>query len=633
MKKKEGIITILLVFLTSIFIVGFLVKVGIRKYSKESWTIFMYLCGTDLETSYGYASENINELLGVDIDKDITYIIQTGGTKNWDNNYFNPEKSQTFIIKDHKLKLLKETELKNMGKSGTLTDFLTYGFDNYKADNYGLIFWNHGGGSIGGVAYDEVFNKDSLQLNEVRSSLKYMSSKYSNKFEFIGFDCCLMSSIETASVLQPYSNYMIASQEFEPGCGWSYSNLLNYLNKNLGANGKEIGKVICDSYYDKCSMIGAEDMSTLSVIDLSEIPDLIKSIDIFSREVYTKLSDKKTLKSISQGVLNSEKYGGNTEDEGFSNYIDIGELMYNMKYEIKDVGDDVLDDLNAAICYSKNGRVRSKANGLSMYYPLHSNLEDIIKYQDIAVSNNYRMLVEKCYSELNKKKDNNLIKIDKGPYINEDAYYEMIINPKTMEYVHTLSFSLYYKDKNLENTRIYLGDDTDLDVDYNNGRVTDNFRGEWPAINNQFLNMTIVEEADEYVLYTVPILLNGKETNLRISWVWDKDDTTGAYKILGVWDGVDTDTGMSSRNVKKLKNGDRISLKHIYYDEIKKEHYEVIGEEIVVDDNTKIEDKYLDPGIYYYNFNIIDVFGSIKKTDSTEFEVGDDGYIYVERPQ
>lgn len=32
-----------------------------------------------------------------------------------------------------------------------------------------------------------------------------------------------MSSPEVASVLAPYTNYMIASQETEPSCGWNYA--------------------------------------------------------------------------------------------------------------------------------------------------------------------------------------------------------------------------------------------------------------------------------------------------------------------------------------------------------------------------------------------------------------------------
>ncbi|MCR5235609.1 MAG: hypothetical protein K6E34_00220 [Lachnospiraceae bacterium] len=36
-------------------------------------------------------------------------------------------------------------------------------------------------------------------------------------FDFIGFDACLMATVETAYMLSPYADYMIASEEFEPG--------------------------------------------------------------------------------------------------------------------------------------------------------------------------------------------------------------------------------------------------------------------------------------------------------------------------------------------------------------------------------------------------------------------------------
>lgn len=39
-------------------------------------------------------------------------------------------------------------------------------------------------------------------------------------FELIGFDACLMSSIEIASRLQGVARYMVASEEIEPEWGW-----------------------------------------------------------------------------------------------------------------------------------------------------------------------------------------------------------------------------------------------------------------------------------------------------------------------------------------------------------------------------------------------------------------------------
>ena len=37
------------------------------------------------------------------------------------------------------------------------------------------------------------------------------------KFDFIGFDACLMATAETALMLDQHADYLIASEETEPG--------------------------------------------------------------------------------------------------------------------------------------------------------------------------------------------------------------------------------------------------------------------------------------------------------------------------------------------------------------------------------------------------------------------------------
>ena len=39
------------------------------------------------------------------------------------------------------------------------------------------------------------------------------------KFDFIGFDACLMASMELLPVIQPYAKYFLASEDLEPGHG------------------------------------------------------------------------------------------------------------------------------------------------------------------------------------------------------------------------------------------------------------------------------------------------------------------------------------------------------------------------------------------------------------------------------
>lgn len=61
----------------------------------------------------------------------------------------------------------------------------------------------------------------------------------------IGFDACLMGSIETAAALAPYADYLIASEETEPWEGWNYA-FLGQLSADQG--GEEIGSMIVEDY-------------------------------------------------------------------------------------------------------------------------------------------------------------------------------------------------------------------------------------------------------------------------------------------------------------------------------------------------------------------------------------------------
>ena len=136
-----------------------------------------------------------------------------------------------------------------MGDSATLSEFINYANINYPADKRALVFWNHGAGSILGFGADENFSFDGLYLYEMADA--FLNSYDGQKFEIVGFDACLMASIEMASVLEPYSNYMVASEEVEPGGGWNYEYYFGALAANPGMTGEELGIAITDGYYEK----------------------------------------------------------------------------------------------------------------------------------------------------------------------------------------------------------------------------------------------------------------------------------------------------------------------------------------------------------------------------------------------
>jgi len=110
----------------------------------------------------------------------------------------------------------------------------------------------------------------------------------------------------------------------------------------------------------------------------------------------------------------------------------------------------------------------------------------------------------------------------------------------------------------------------------------------------------------------VPIKLNGKETNLSVSYDFDKEKFT----ILGVNAGIDPNTGMASRDLTKLTKGDKIVL--ITYTQplgdnnaakTKKE-----SKEITYSGKNQFEEMDLKDGTYTYNFVVKDTTG--KTTNS-----------------
>ena len=111
------------------------------------------------------------------------------------------------------------------------------------------------------------FSGDSMTLDEVGTALKNAGCN----FDIIGFDACLMATLETAMVLEPYADYMVASEETEPGIGWYYTGWISALSKNTSIPTLDLGKKLIDDYISKVKQETPRSQGTLSLIDLAEL--------------------------------------------------------------------------------------------------------------------------------------------------------------------------------------------------------------------------------------------------------------------------------------------------------------------------------------------------------------------------
>ena len=282
-------------------------------------TLFIYMCGSNLESQKGLAGSNIDELLAASVSDDLNIVIQTGGANKWLSHGIDAEKTQRYVIKNGKLGLAMSLDNANMGEADTLTDFLKWGQENYSSDRNILVMWDHGGGSTKGICFDENYSFDALTLPEMKKAFEDADIK--KKFDIVGFDACLMASIEVAAVMSDYADYMVASEEIEPSGGWDYKVFAESINNNTTT--VDIGKAICDSFIKKCNGKKNDVYSTLSVLNLSKVDPMLDRFAYAAKNLNRIAGNKNYFSQVLIAAKQSEKFGVENVFEGSSNMVDF----------------------------------------------------------------------------------------------------------------------------------------------------------------------------------------------------------------------------------------------------------------------------------------------------------------------
>ncbi|MBP5353785.1 MAG: peptidase C11 [Lachnospiraceae bacterium] len=335
----------------------------IKGNGNDTVTILVYMCGTDLESKHGMASNDLQEMASANLGSNVNIIVFTGGCSKWKTSGISNSVNQIYQVQSGKLAQLKADAGNGaMVTPSTLSGFIKYGVQNFPANRYELILWDHGGGSVSGYGYDEKNQKSgSMTLAGINQALKDGGVK----FDFIGFDACLMATAETALMLDPYADYLIASEETEPGIGWYYTNWLNELGKNPSMATVDIGKKIVDDFVSECKRRCNGQKTTLSVIDLAEFSNTIPgTLKNFAKSISNELSND-NYKKISDARAKTREFAS-------SNRIDQVDL-----YDLAErIGTDEAKQLTAAIKsavkYNRTSTNMSNCHGVSIYFPYRS---------------------------------------------------------------------------------------------------------------------------------------------------------------------------------------------------------------------------------------------------------------------
>ncbi len=324
----------------------------------DTVTVMIYMCGTDLESKYGMATSDLSEMVKANISDKVNVIVETGGAKAWKNSVVSNSVNQIYKVHKGGLERLEDNYgSDSMTAPDNLRDFIKYCNKNYPANRNILILWDHGGGSISGFGYDEKSSSSgSMGLSKINQAL----TEANVKFDWIGFDACLMSTLETAYVCGNFADYLIASEEVEPGTGWYYTDWLNELSDNSSVSTLELSRGIIDDYVKACRASSYSAQVTLAVTDLAQLQATIPPLFREFSTSTTELISGDNYKLVSDARAGARQFSQSSR----INQVDLSDLALR-------IGTDEAKALAEAIqsCVKYNGTTISRCYGLSIYFP------------------------------------------------------------------------------------------------------------------------------------------------------------------------------------------------------------------------------------------------------------------------
>jgi len=225
----------------------------------------------------------------------------------------------------------------NAGDPKRLLDFIQWAVNNYPAEHYILVLWNHGqgwddtdiyaderhrrlrrlasgrirhaffhapvrrllrgairGAKLRAILLDDDAKDflDNIEMKKVLASAKRLLKR---KLDILGMDACLMSMAEVGYQVHDSATFTVGSEQTEPLEGWPYDAVLAELIKKPSMSAGDLSSLIVNKYLASY----AHDSVTQSACDLSKAGGLATAVAGLARALKSSLSDS----SIRQCVL------------------------------------------------------------------------------------------------------------------------------------------------------------------------------------------------------------------------------------------------------------------------------------------------------------------------------------------
>jgi hypothetical protein len=338
-----------------------------RTNALKKWGIYTYIAGDNNLSDFGL--QDIEEMAQAGASKDVHVSVQIDTRGEYTGSIRYEISEPDFEGRSHRTVIQRLPE-QNTGEPRYLAQFAKWAAQRYPAKNRLLVVWNHGAGFMHtptrDIGYDESSKNDALTMGELRWALEHagFGNGRLGKLGILGFDACLMNMVEVAYEFTGLTDFVVGSQQTEPGDGWPYHDVV------AGAKGNKDAKAVASGivkayveYYKRTGDLGV----TQSALDLRKLPAVSKLVDKLGVELL-KLVGAKTGKILEARVA--------TQGYEEPTYVDLVDLAKHLSTKISDANVKAACNSistavqGAVVANGTYGGSVGRSKGLSIWFPL-----------------------------------------------------------------------------------------------------------------------------------------------------------------------------------------------------------------------------------------------------------------------
>ncbi len=344
------------------------------------WTVMVYSnAKNDLEK---YLIDDMNEMELVGSTGRMNVVVELGRMDGYDSSNGDWTGVRRYLVtKDSDMsrlasKKLADLGMVDMGDYRSLADFGKWAKQAYPARHYMLIIENHGSGwekdarsraITRGISYDEE-SGNHINTPQLAKALREIG-----KVDVFGTDACLMQMAEVVYEIKDSADYIVGSEETEPGDGYTYNMLLGPLAANPGMDALAAGKLAVNAYADHYD--GIRQAYTQSLVVPAKADKLLALTNAFAAAVMATKNDQ-------QAILYARRYAVNFSMDENRDLYDFTRLLVDKtgSAEVRRTGRELMSFLTGDLVAHNRGRDKApnsysegkqytNAKGIAAYFP------------------------------------------------------------------------------------------------------------------------------------------------------------------------------------------------------------------------------------------------------------------------